>query len=290
MGPFLLLALSAAPLGARAQAPGGGRFGGQPTLETHTGPTYSFEASSSPVANLGAVYHDYGPWSNKSSLVGTWSTKSQMVLTGPDFYDPVDELLIEPALPGISYSFTEDGFWEEAIYQVTSNGSMPTCATGSLIFQHGTYELADNGTLTLYPFEVDGRQLLSDPCGYSKDSSLYSRYNQTEVFSKFQVYVDLYYGRYRLDLYQFDGSPMPPMYLVYRPPNMLPTITMNPTSNSSGSSSTSKSARSVRERVRRSLRNVPRTSATKKTSDYNTLWWIGMTLMAAGTIGFVALS
>lgn len=33
----------------------------------------------------------------------------------------------------------------------------------------------------------------------------------------------------RLDLYKFDGSPMNPMFLAYSPPQMLPTITMNPT-------------------------------------------------------------
>lgn len=32
----------------------------------------------------------------------------------------------------------------------------------------------------------------------------------------------------RLDLYGFDGAPLHPMYLVYRPPQMLPTQTLNP--------------------------------------------------------------
>lgn len=33
----------------------------------------------------------------------------------------------------------------------------------------------------------------------------------------------------RLDLYMFDGTPMNPLFLAYSPPQMLPTITMNPT-------------------------------------------------------------
>lgn len=41
---------------------------------------------------------------NMKELVGTWSSKSNTVFTGPGFYDPVSELLIEPDLPGISYS------------------------------------------------------------------------------------------------------------------------------------------------------------------------------------------
>ena len=47
-----------------------------------------------------------------NSIYGTWSSKSNQVFTGPGFYDPVDELLIEPSLPGLSYSFTEDGWYE----------------------------------------------------------------------------------------------------------------------------------------------------------------------------------
>ncbi|KAK7682999.1 hypothetical protein QCA50_014032 [Cerrena zonata] len=36
---------------------------------------------------------------HKKELVGTWSSKSNTVFTGPGFYDPVDELIIEPDLP-----------------------------------------------------------------------------------------------------------------------------------------------------------------------------------------------
>lgn len=112
-----------------------------------------------------------------SSLYGTWSSKSNQVFTGPGFYDPIDELLIEPSLPGISYSFTEDGWYEEASYQVSGNPRDPTCPMASLIYQHGKYVISDNGTLVLNPIEVDGRQLFSDPCN-DDGVSTYSRYNQ----------------------------------------------------------------------------------------------------------------
>ncbi|ODV94469.1 hypothetical protein PACTADRAFT_51302, partial [Pachysolen tannophilus NRRL Y-2460] len=174
---------------------------------------------------------------NDTTLEGTWSSKSNTVFTGPGFYDPVDELLIEPALPGISFSFTDDGFYEEAIYQVTPNPQNHSCPTAVLIFQHGTYEILSNGSLTLTPFEVDGRQLLSEPCEDSGVST-YSRYNQTEDYEEFAVSVDAYHGRYKLQLYEFDGTPVQPLYLAYKPPLMLPTITLNPTATSSGSSST----------------------------------------------------
>jgi Chaperone for protein-folding within the ER, fungal len=56
-----------------------------------------------------------------SNLVGTWSTKSKKVFTGPGFYNPVTDKLTEPTHPGISYSFTEDGHYEEAYYRAISN-------------------------------------------------------------------------------------------------------------------------------------------------------------------------
>ena len=74
-----------------------------------------------------------------AALVGTWTTKSKKVMTGPvrspdlgrerspanlkmqGFYDPVNDNLIEPELAGISYSFTSDGYYEEAYYRAISN-------------------------------------------------------------------------------------------------------------------------------------------------------------------------
>lgn len=56
-----------------------------------------------------------------AQLVGTWTTKSAKVLTGPGFYNPVNDSFIEPSLTGISYSFTADGFYEEAYYRTISN-------------------------------------------------------------------------------------------------------------------------------------------------------------------------
>lgn len=37
------------------------------------------------------------------------------------FYDPVNEKIFEPELTGISYSFTADGYFEEAHYRSLSN-------------------------------------------------------------------------------------------------------------------------------------------------------------------------
>ena len=46
-------------------------------------------------------------------------------------------------------------------------------------WQHGKYQKNANGSLTLTPFAVDGRQLVSDPCDF--DRSVFTRFHQTEL-------------------------------------------------------------------------------------------------------------
>ncbi|EJS44165.1 rot1p [Saccharomyces arboricola H-6] len=229
-----------------------------------------------------------------SSLYGTWSSKSNQVFTGPGFYDPVDELLIEPSLPGLSYSFTEDGYYEEATYQVSSNPKDPTCPMASLIYQHGTYNISDNGTLVLNPFQVDGRQLFSDPCT-DDGVSTYSRYNQTETFKEYTVGIDAYHGVYTLQLYQYDGTPMQPLYLAYRPPMMLPTETLNPTSSAASTddaSTSSNKKRSLRQLVRRSLENRHKTNAVKRPNasflTSSAIWYLSAGMLGVGSLLFLA--
>lgn len=210
---------------------------------------------------------------NMNELEGTWSSKSNSVFTGPGFYDPVDELLIEPALPGISYSFTADGHYEEALYRVVSNAQDHACPIASVTYQHGTYELLANGSLVLTPIAVDGRQLLSDPCGdVGPDKSQYSRYVQPTWFKTYQVFVDPYHGQWTLQIYQFDGSKMQPLYLAYKPPLMLPTSALNPTDSASETDS------SLTRRVKRSLENQYRTNAKRNVNQdvFDKYWWVGV--------------
>ncbi|KAF7163594.1 hypothetical protein CNMCM5623_008443 [Aspergillus felis] len=172
--------------------------------------------------------------SSVADLVGTWTTKSRSVVTGPDFYDPIDDKLLEPRLTGISYSFTADGYYEQAYYRAVANPTKPSCPKGVMFWQHGKYAVRPDGSIQLTPIAVDGRQLVSDPC--SKDVGLYTRYNQTETFSSFTVSIDSYHRVKRLDLKAFDETPMPPMYLIFKPPQMLPTTTLNPVSWETGKS------------------------------------------------------
>ena len=156
----------------------------------------------------------------------------------------------------------------------------PGCPAAVMIFQHGTYEAQGNG-IVLNPIQVDGRQLVSTPC--NQTNAAYLRYNQTEIYQSFDVSIDQYYGRYRLDLYKFDGSPVAPLYLAYKPPEMLPTATLNPTAGAAQSTS-------VAKKIRRSLENRSKTTAVKHGQwDYNLIWWIGFSLICIGLSGWYFL-
>ncbi|KHJ33111.1 putative protein rot1 [Erysiphe necator] len=168
----------------------------------------------------------------QSELVGTWASKSAATLTGAAFYDPIHDVFIEPSHTGISYSFTADGFYEEAYYRAVPNPSKPSCPKAILQFQHGKFIENLDGSLTLTPFAVDGRQLVSNPCS---KHAVYTRYNQSELMKNYRVSIDSYMKIPRLDLHKFDGAKLPPMYLAYKPPQMLPTVTLNPISRSTSS-------------------------------------------------------
>jgi hypothetical protein len=47
-------------------------------------------------------------------------------------------------------------------------------------WQHGTWVKNADGSLSLTPLAVDGRQLLSEPC--NGKNAVYTRYNQSESF------------------------------------------------------------------------------------------------------------
>jgi hypothetical protein len=156
---------------------------------------------------------------NVTPIGGTWSSGSQNVLTGPGFANPVNMSFVYPKTTGLSYSFTNDGFYEIARYRFTSNGSDPTCITGVVVWVHGTYVLEPNGSIVTTPFG-DGYQQVQDPC--AAVSNFIQLYNDTELYQSWRIFQDPTTGPH-LNLYQFDGSPLPPMFQVSVTPNMLPT-------------------------------------------------------------------
>ncbi|TKA31381.1 hypothetical protein B0A50_02227 [Salinomyces thailandicus] len=237
-----------------------------------------------------------GTW--PGDIVGTWSTKSKQTLTGPGFYDPIDERLIEPSKPGISYSFTADGWYEEAYYRAIANPTNPKCPSGIMQWQHGNWVMNGTGSLILTPIAVDGRQLLSSPCDY--DDGIYTRYNTSEVFERYSVYTDPYHNVARLDLFQFDGSPMHPMYIAYTSPEMLPTSTLNPTTGTAASTAAATSNSKLRKRSLRGHDGAPiirpqafdiglsgkegSVGSVQVVQRINTdrLWWFGLGMMGFG--------
>ncbi|OQO02637.1 hypothetical protein B0A48_12165 [Cryoendolithus antarcticus] len=201
------------------------------------------------------------------NIVGTWSTKSNKTLTGPGFYDPVNENLIEPERTGISYSFTGDGHYEEAYYRAISNPANPACP--------------------LTPIAIDGRQLLSEPC--KGGNSVYTRYNQTELFERYEYLIDPYHNIPRLNLFRFDGSPLNPMYLVMSPPMMLPTTTLHPPS-ATATAGSKNSKRGLDAEVPINWKSKLEGSEGAQVVRYvnaERLWWVGLAMTGVGGLLYV---
>ena len=98
-------------------------------------------------------------------------------------------------------------------------GSDPTCITGVVVWVHGTYTLNPNGSITATPFG-DGYQQVQDPC--AAVSNFIQLYNDTELYQSWRIFLDPQSGPH-LNLYEFDNSPLPPMFQITTSPMMLPT-------------------------------------------------------------------
>ncbi|KAF5382620.1 hypothetical protein D9615_002761 [Tricholomella constricta] len=156
---------------------------------------------------------------NATSIVGTWSSGSKNVMTGPNFANPANVSFNYPKTTGISYSFSQDGFYEIARYRFIGNGTTPTCITGVIGWVHGNYVLNSNGSITMVPLG-DGYQQIQDPC--AAVSNFLEDYNITETYKEWRIFQDPTTG-YKLHLFQFDGAPLAPMFQISTTPNMLPT-------------------------------------------------------------------
>jgi len=152
-------------------------------------------------------------------LTGTWASGAKNVLTGSGFANPANQTFTYPSTTGVSYSFTDDGFYEISRYRFNGNGSQPTCITGVLNWVHGTYQVLANGSLIMTPFG-DGFQQIQDPC--AAQSNFIENYNDTELYLNWQIFLDTSTG-YKLHLFQFDGTPVAPQFQISPQPNMLPT-------------------------------------------------------------------
>ncbi|KAI5479024.1 hypothetical protein MNV49_004306 [Pseudohyphozyma bogoriensis] len=174
-----------------------------------------------------------------SSIIGTWSTGSGAVLTGSAFGDPTASNSFNyPSVAGYSWSFTDDGYFEQASFTWVSNATEPHCVQAQILWQHGTYTKNENGTISTNgtAFAPDGRMQIQDAC--AANSSVISYYNEETIYSTWAV--SEWKGKTMLQLSQYDGTLLPRAYLVSesaKDPSayMFPTYTISNTTSDSSS-------------------------------------------------------
>lgn len=101
-----------------------------------------------------------------------------------------------------------------------------------LIWQHGNYSKTDDGELWLTPYEQDGRMQIYSPCAKGdgkKANNKVQSYIVKEHITNYYIRHQIHYNEpvYMLQLYDYDKSLKPRMYLRYRPPQMYPTAPMH---------------------------------------------------------------
>lgn len=117
-------------------------------------------------------------------------------------------------------------------------------------------------------------------------------YQETNKRSqKYQVYTDPYTKMTRLDLYAFDGKAMNPMFLAYSPPQMLPTVTMNPTATSTASKAkrTVGLGEELEEPLNKHALHIKRSfeQPLLHRIDLNMLWWAGLGMTLFGGAAYL---
>ncbi|KAH9932814.1 chaperone for protein-folding within the ER, fungal-domain-containing protein [Epithele typhae] len=165
---------------------------------------------------------DFSSAHNVTAIGGTWSSGSQQVVTGSGFANPATLSFTYPNVTGVSFAFSEDGWYETARYRFVSNGSSPNCITGVVLWHHGSYTFNDNGSITLNPL-ADGFQQVQDPC--AAESNFIQQYNTTEIYQLWSITEDT--NGPLLRLYDSGSAPLAPMSQVYSTPNILPQKLLN---------------------------------------------------------------
>ncbi|KAJ6594672.1 chaperone for protein-folding within the ER, fungal-domain-containing protein [Mycena capillaripes] len=160
----------------------------------------------------------YGPGHNTTSIVGTWSSGTQQVVPGVGFANPAQESFNYPKATGVGYSFSDDGWYEIARFRYIANASHPDCIIGTVIWAHGNYALSDDGSIALTPMG-DGFQQVQSPC--TTNSNFIQNYNETELYKSWRIFTDVTFGP-KLHLWDFEGSPVAPLFRLSDQPNMLP--------------------------------------------------------------------
>jgi len=189
-------------------------------------------AAVAPSALAQAIKYD--PEHNVTTIVGSWASGSRNVTTGAGFANPAQMTFTYPAVAGVAYAFSDDGFYELSRYRFISNGSHPNCITGTLIWAHGNYDLVSNGSIILTPFG-DGFQQVQSGC--EAQTNFIQLYNTTELFQSWRIFQDVNDGP-KLHLFEFDGTPVAPLFQTSSTPNMLPTQLLRNTTTDASTGTT----------------------------------------------------
>jgi len=173
-------------------------------------------------ATLPTVVHAQIPEDQAVTILpGTWSSGSKAVRTGAGFANPNNLTFTYPKTAGIAFSFDTNNNYEIARYRFQGNATNPNCISGTIGWVHGTVDRLTNGSLVLQPMEP-GYQQVQAKC--FAQSSWIENYNFTELYIRWQIFLDPTSNEYHLHLFQFDGAPLPPLKKVSDTPDMLPTV------------------------------------------------------------------
>ena len=92
-------------------------------------------------------------------------------------------------------------------------------------------------------------------------------------------------------MYKFDGSPINPMFLAYSPPQMLPTITMNPTSTPSATGNTKRGSSDEMDLLLNKHAGHKKHRIKQHSFlhwvDLKMLWWAGIGMIVFGGAAYL---
>lgn len=165
----------------------------------------------------------------------------------------------------------------------------PSCTSAILQWSHGTYTIGLNTTLNtpnmnLTPIAVDGRQLYSSPCDMK--TTTITRWDMPQFYSELQVLVDPYNQKWRLNLFEWDGTPVNPMWLAMNPPQMLPTQTLNPTGNVTATGAVQTTTAKIKRALKfgTNAKQSSKQASPRRWLDVDMLFWFGIIMTAMGGV------
>jgi len=107
-----------------------------------------------------------------------------------------------------------------------------------------------------------------------------------QFYSELQVLVDPYNQRWRLNLFEWDGTPVNPMWLAMNPPQMLPTQTLNPTGNVTATGAVQTATAKIKRALNlaKNVRQSSKQGGLRSWLSVDILFWLGIVMTAMGGV------